>query len=85
MLELSVISDGLLMFSDRTRSQVSFPTDAEVERIVRKVCPTADVEVTQREPVSLVLRVAGEMSEVERARLHTHMEDCVSRSQFTDA
>ncbi|OGG64112.1 hypothetical protein A3C18_00790 [Candidatus Kaiserbacteria bacterium RIFCSPHIGHO2_02_FULL_54_11b] len=84
MLKLTPIDGGHLMFCDASRNRIKFPADKKIKQIVRGVCEMAEVEVTQRHPISLILRTSPEMSPVERACVLRHMEDYVSRTQFVD-
>ena len=82
MLNLTPIGGGHLMFSNAAYDHISFPADGEAGKMVHDICPTAATVVTQRHPVSLVLRVAPELSDGDRARLLQRMDDYVSRTQF---
>lgn len=82
MLNLTPIDGGHLMFSNAACDYISFPAEGEAGEMVRSICAMATTEVTQRHPVSLVLRVLPALSDSDRARLLQRMDDYVSRPQF---
>jgi hypothetical protein len=82
MLKLTVMGPECVMISDASHDQISFPTDKETEQMVRAICPNGETEVTQRHPASLILRLPPGITEIDRARLLTRMDDEVSRIQF---
>jgi len=82
MLRRIKVDGGIIVLSDAARDSIKFPEDDDIGQIVRSICPASGVEVTQRHPVSLILKCTPEMAEADQERLVQRVDERVSRTQF---